>query len=167
MISLTPDEERLRNYLIFIAAAADPDHPDASVVTYEQVGEALDPDGSTGWNQPRRYTRLITALYHVLKYEAEHGRPLVTAFVGLKTGAGKGIPGEGFFGAAREVNRLNSDNPQDEYAFWKDELAALVKLWSAPDGKTANQTGLSDSQYDAIMGELSIIKKMLRQILHS
>lgn len=167
MISLTPDEERLRDHLIGIAADADPDHPDASVVSYEQIAEALDPDGSIGWNQPRRYTRLIRALYHVLKYEAEHGRPLVTAFVGRKTGAGKGTPGDGFFEAAREAKRLTSDSPQDEYAFWKDELAALVKLWSAPNGKAANQTGLSDSQYDAIMGELSIIKKMLRQFLHS
>jgi hypothetical protein len=167
MISLTPDEERLRRHLIFIAAAASPDHPEASVVSYEQVAEALDPDGSIGWNQPRRYTRLIRGLYHVLKYEAEHGRPLVTAFVGRKTGTAKGIPGDGFFEAAREVKRLTSDSPQDEYAFWKDELAALVKLWSAPNGKAANQTGLSDSHYDAIMGELSTIKKMLRQILHS
>ena len=167
MISLTHDEERLRDHLIGIAANADPEHPETSVVTYEQIAKALDPDCRIGWNQPRRYTRLITALYHVLKYEAERRRPLLTAFVGRKTGAGKGIPGDGFFWAAREANCLTSDSPEDEYAFWKGELAALVKLWSAPNGKRAGGTGLSDSQFDAIMGELSTIKKMVRQLLHS
>lgn len=167
MISLTPDEERLRDHLIGIAASADPEHPEASVVTYEQVAKALDPDRRIGWNQPRRYTRLITALYHVLRYEAERGRPLITAFVGRKTGAGKGIPGEGFFWAAREAKRLTGDSPQDEYAFWKDELVALVNLWSASDGNVADRTGLSDSQFDAIMGELSTIKKLVRQVLHA
>jgi len=39
-----------------------------------------------------------------------------------------------------------------------------VAYWSAAAGEDAG--GLPDAQFDTIMGELSKIKQMLRQLLH-
>jgi hypothetical protein len=164
MISLTPDEKRLRDFLAAaLAAQADPSNPEACTITYKDLAVALDPDGSIGWKHGHpRYTRLITALYHINTYEVEHGRPMVGAFVVHVT---DGRPGTGFAALGRQLGRLTEDGEDAEYAFWLAEMDASVEYWSAATAETA-KPGLTDTQFDAIMAELSTIKQMLRQLLH-
>ncbi len=49
MISLTPAEERLRDFLASLAAKADPARPAASTITYKDLALAVDPDNRVGW----------------------------------------------------------------------------------------------------------------------
>lgn len=64
-------------------------------------------------------------LGEVSEDELERGRPMVSALaVGVS-----GRPGEGFFKLARELGRLQSEKPEDEQRFWKQEREALYKTW--------------------------------------
>jgi hypothetical protein len=166
MISLTPAEERLRDFLASLAAKADPARPTASTITYKELAAELDPDGHIGWKRSHpRYGSLKTALYHVSTYEVEHGRPMITGFVVRGSQPGKGFPGSGFFLLARRLDRLAGDSEEAKYAFWQSEMKACVQHWSAAGAEVAD-AGLPEAQFDAIMAELSKIKQMLRQLLH-
>jgi len=57
--------------------------------------------------------------------ECEHnqGRPLLSAIVIRKD---TGMPGEGFFKLARQLNKFQG---QDEQNFWKNELQAVYGTW--------------------------------------
>jgi hypothetical protein len=162
MISLTPAETRLRDILIARAASGG-----GGTITYMDLAAEADPDGSLGWRQGHpRYVVFRKALYHIAYYEAEHGRPMLTAFVVHASEPGKGFPGDGFFGYARSIGRLDGDSAEAERTFWRSEMDACVKYWSAARVKAAG-AGLSDAQFDAIMAELSKIKQLLRQLRHS
>jgi hypothetical protein len=171
MISLTPAEKRLRDYLAALAAKADPDNPEASVVTYGAVAAELDP-GDLGWvRSAPRYVTLKTALYHVATYEEEHGRPMVTGFVvraSRRGGRPAGQPGSGYYLLARRFDHLDDDSYQAEYEFWQEEMRACARFWRAAGAEVTDSgtVTLSDAQYNAIMGELAKIKQMLRQIRH-
>lgn len=165
MISLTPAEERLRDFLADRAAKVGPGDPAASTITYSALAAELDPDGSICWKQGHpRYSRLITALYHVSSYEVEHGRPMPSAFV---VHVGDGLPGTGLAALARQLGRPVGDGKDAEYDFWQAEMNAMVKHWAATKAEERQAgVGLTDTQFDAIMAELSKIKQMLRQFLH-
>jgi hypothetical protein len=166
MITLTPDEERLRARLIERARAADPADPAASTSTYGSWAEELDTDGSAGWKQGApRYTRLITALWHINSYETEHGRPMVGAFAVSKT---TGHSGDGFMKLRRDLHLpIPPDEDGTGRATWREVLSEALSYWQADDSREAAGTGgMTDAQFDTIMGELSKIKQMLRQLLH-
>lgn len=61
--------------------------------------------------------------------EDEHraGRPLLIALVVT----GKSIPGEIFFGAARELGVLTSRDPAEEMRFWMAEEARVYEAWKS------------------------------------
>lgn len=172
MISLTPAEKHLRDFLADRAAKANPDNPAASVITYGNLADELDPDNLIGWaGSHPRYGALKTALFHVSSYEAEHNRPMLTAFVVRASGSvsgsrpRKGEPGNGFFKLARRLGRLDSEGTEAESAFWESEMRACSEQWSATGAGTG--AGLPDAQYDTIMAELGKIKQMLRTLLHA
>jgi hypothetical protein len=159
MITLTPAEERLRDWLIERAAcAAEPP------TTYAALMAEFDPDNSTGLNQVGSYyPRLSTALYHVNLCELDHHRPMVGALAVVNTRSSI----KGFAGVGRERGLLDGDSADDERAFWQDQRERAIRYWSAAATAAAGNGGaLPDAQFDAIMGELSKIKQMLRQILH-
>jgi hypothetical protein len=157
MISLTPAETRLRDLLVARVVSGD------GTITYKDQAAEADPDGSLGWRQGHpRYTVFRKALYHIAYYEAEHGRPMLTAFV---VRGSDGLPGPGFFRYARSIDRLDGYGAEAERMFWQSEMNACVKHWSAA-GVEAVGAGLSDAQFDAIMAELSKIKQMIRQLQH-
>ena len=167
MISLTPEEERLRDFLAVRAANADPSDPGANTISYMRLAAELDPDGSIGWKQGHpRYAHLITALYHVSTYEVEHGRPMPSAFV---VHSHDGMPGSGLAGLARTLGRLTADGADADYAFWQAEMRAMVEHWSAATKaeviKADGHLTDTHTQFDAIMAELSTIKCMVRQLL--
>jgi hypothetical protein len=161
MISLTPAETRLREILAARLISG------MSTITYKDVAAEADPDGSLGWRQGHpRYSVLRKALYHVAYYEAEHGRPMLTAIVVRGSEPGKGLPGPGFFDYARSIGRLVGDNSNEaKRTFWQSEMDACYKHWSDA-GTEAAAAGLPDAQFDAIMAELSKIKQMIRQLQH-
>jgi hypothetical protein len=159
MISLTPAEKRLRDFLASLAAQADPADPEASIITYGVLGQKLDPDDDLGWRQGPGHNRLRTALYHVSVYEAQHGRPLLGAFA-VREG---GIPGFGFADIGRQLNLFTGESKDAENRFWKSELDASVRHWSA-DG--AQAAALLDPQFDALKAENAKLKQMLRTLLH-
>jgi hypothetical protein len=177
MISLTPDEKRLRDHLANRAARA---HVLKSPqVTYGTLSTDLDPDRSIGWSwsDPQSmgaaYDRIQAALCHVAEYEAEHGRPLVVA---LAVGEDGMLPAK-FAALARRLGRLAEKDPDANpvadflYAgaqFAEAEVDASVRYWSAEKAKANTaRASLPDDQFGAIMGELGEIKQMLRQLLGS
>lgn len=130
------------------------EHKDHTV-TYGQIAEALDPDNELTWKQGHpRYSRVITALYHVNTYEHEHRRPLAGAFAAHSKGSVAG-----FAKLAREdLGRLGTDDK-----IWQAEMKASAAYWS---GQHAGAIAGPDAQFDAVMAELSEIKRMLRKLLH-
>lgn len=82
MIKLTPFEHRLRNVLVRRAQAADPVDSRSACITYTDLGLAIDPQAVVRYPMTRPPFRgLGEALGHVSMYEAEHGRPLLSALV--------------------------------------------------------------------------------------
>ncbi len=58
--------------------------------------------------------------------EVANGRPMLSALaVGVS-----GIPGEGFYGLARDWGRLSEDSREAELAFWEKEKAAAYAAWA-------------------------------------
>jgi hypothetical protein len=161
MITLTPAEERLRQFLVDQARKADPAAPEAAVVTYTSLVEAVDADDELGWRHSYpRFAPLSTPLYHVALYEAERQRPLVTA---LAVRSGLPLrPGDGFYHAAREAKYPVAEDQPARREFWRDHLAEVVAYWSrGPD-----LVAMADARHEAVMTELATIKRMLRQLMH-
>jgi hypothetical protein len=158
MISLTPAEERLRDFLIERAACA-AEAPN----TYGALMAEFDPNNSTGLNQVNSYfPRLSTALYHVNLSELDHRRPMVGALAVVDTRSSI----KGFAGVGRERGLLGGHSPEEERAFWQDQRNRAIQHWSAARAEDGDGGALPDGQFDAIMAELSKIKQMLRQLQH-
>lgn len=58
--------------------------------------------------------------------EVSHGRPMLSALA-IKV---SGTPGKGFFGLARSLGRLTSEDKAEEKAFWEQEREAVYKAWA-------------------------------------
>ena len=140
MITLTPAELELRDFLAEIAVAANAGEHKVHTVTDGQIAEALDPDNELTWKQGHpRYSRVVTALYHVNTYEHEHRRPLVGR---LRRRSKSSVAG--YANLAREdLGHLGTD---DE--IWQAEMKASAAYWSGP---RAGAIVGPDAQFDAIM----------------
>jgi aryl-phospho-beta-D-glucosidase BglC (GH1 family) len=51
-------------------------------------------------------------------------------------------------------------------ATWLEVIGECVDYWQSPTNQGGAGSGMTDAQFDAIMGELSKIKQLLRQLLH-
>lgn len=155
MISLTPFERALRRALVQRAGQqGSVDDPVASCIEYGQLRSVL-PVGLTDARYPMTippFRGLNEALGHVSTYEAEHGRPMLSAIVVNKDTR---MPGEGFAALAARLGR----KVVDERTFWIEELASVVGLWTAPDPIL-----LFDGALERVMRELVTIKERLRRI---
>ncbi|HUY44649.1 MAG TPA: hypothetical protein VMV92_02820 [Streptosporangiaceae bacterium] len=130
-------------------------------MAYGEMAKELDPDGVLGWNDGGHYKRLAHALFHVNSDEAEHDRPMVGAFAVSK--ASPHTSGTGFSGMARDIGLEvpAEDDLNGQTRFWREQLTTSAEYW------TTHQDGaLTDAQLDAIMKELSDIKRILRTLLH-
>lgn len=171
MITLTSDEENLRAHLITMAKSAA--HHDLNAtplallraevtMAYGEMARQLDPDGDLGWNDEGHYRGLTHALFHVNTYELDHQRPMIGAFA-----VSKGRLHTSGGGFAEMARAANMDAPGDEdldgqVEFWREQLTASAEYWSTEH----EGSGLSDAQFDAIMGELATIKQMVRALRH-
>ena len=61
----------------------------------------------------------------ISREESEHGRPMLSAIVVGSSGK----PGGGFFGLAKELGKLTSDDPAEQNAFWEAEKRAVYETW--------------------------------------
>ena len=172
MITLTKAEERLRAFLVTMAQSAVEHDLSASPKTlltngvtmaYGEMAKEMDPDGKLGWNDGGRSRGLTHALFHVNTYELDHGRPMVGAFAVSK--AAPHTSGTGFAGMARDagLDVPGDDDPHGQTMFWREQLTASAEYWTAHHGGAA----LTDVQFDTIMSELAIIKRMLRTLMHA
>lgn len=151
MITLTPVENDLRAYLIKAAGANDPKD---RIRPYPRVAEATDPeydphDESHGWLKQR--------LFHISSYEAEHGRPMLSALVVNRYDY---RPENDLYDLARRLGRLKDGD--DAVRWWNTELDEISRYWT-----THSDDPLQDAQFNAIMTELAHIKRMLRTLMHA
>lgn len=121
---------------------------------YRDVGRAADPDFKPS---DRRFKRISTALHAINLHEAYYGRPLPGAMVVADT---TGQPGRGFYPSAAQAGReFDNDWPGPRAAaYWREELAALVGYWTAPERLMPEETQLDriESKLDKIIAHLGI-----------
>jgi hypothetical protein len=127
---LSPNEKRVRAFLISRARQADPDRPSSVKIEYQQLAKAIDPQESY-WAWPR-FRGLGDVLGNVSVFEHENGRPLISAVV---VQAGTHQAGDGFYKGLLH-KRLRIELPHDqERAFWNEELRKVVTYWNAAPGE--------------------------------
>jgi hypothetical protein len=132
---LSPSEQRVRAFLISRARQADPDRLASAKIEYQQLAKAIDPE-ERYWAWPR-FRGLGDVLGNVSVFEHEHDRPLVSALV---VQAGTHQAGDGFYkGLLRK--RLGVElPPQEERAFWREEIRKVVTYWNAAPGEEEPDT---------------------------
>jgi len=132
---LSPLDQRVRAFLISRARQADPDRPSSAKTEYQQVGKAIDPQEHY-WSWPR-FRGLGDVLGNVSVFEHEHGRPLLSAIV---VQAGTHQAGDGFYKGLLH-RRLGIQLPPDEErAFWREELRKVVTYWNAEPSEEESDT---------------------------
>jgi hypothetical protein len=148
-VELSPNEQRVRAFLISKAKQADLDRPASAKIEYQQLAKAIDPD-ERYWAWPR-FRGLGEVLGNVSEFEHEHGRPLLSALV---VQAGTHQAGDGFYKALLQ-NRLNIQLPPDQArVYWREEIKKVVSYWNAasdeeePDTHTRVLTLLSRIEND-------------------
>jgi hypothetical protein len=126
---LSPLEQRVRAFLISRAKQADPDRLSSAKIEYQELAKAIDPQQHY-WAWPR-FRGLGDVLGNVSVFEHEHDRPLISALV---VQAGTHQAGDGFYrGLLR--NRLGIQLlPDQERAFWREEIRKAVTYWNAAPG---------------------------------
>jgi hypothetical protein len=160
MITLRPDEQEVRRYLIEEQAKkADPSRPRRACITYKALTEGVDPGRRYSWSAWPRYNGIGPLLGHISQYEVEHGRPMLSA---LAVRTQNFRPGDGFYPLARKLGRLDSPDPDMEKQFWEAEVAKIVRYWTggAAPGEAA------DAQHEAVMAKLASIERMVRKLLY-
>ncbi len=132
---LSAVEQRVRTFLISKARQADPDRLASAKIEYQQLAKALDPEEHY-WAWPR-FRGLGEVLGNVSVFEHEHNRPLISALV---VQAGTHQAGDGFYkGLIRK--RLGIElPPEQERAFWREEVRKVVTYWNAAPGEEEPDT---------------------------
>jgi hypothetical protein len=158
MVELTSTEERVREFLLQHAQSADPAKPFRAVVTYGQLCGTIDPDGAI-WKWPR-FRGVGRTLAHVSAYEAEHGRPMLSALVVQKQTM---RAGEGFAILGRDLGFKIQEGA--ERAFWRQQVEDLVRYWTGPrsDAEDAvdDPVRKAVAMLDSVMDQLAEIKRLL------
>jgi len=132
---LSPTEQRVRAFLISRARQADPDRRSSALIEYQQLAKAIDPDEQY-WAWPR-FRGLGEVLGNVSEFEHDHGRPLISALV---VQAGTHQAGDGFYKGLLQ-KRLDIQLPPDqERAYWREEIRKVVTYWNAAPGEEEPDT---------------------------
>ncbi|MFF3963027.1 hypothetical protein ACFYZI_15805 [Streptomyces griseorubiginosus] len=152
MITLTSTERFIHRVLSARAREADVTKPREACLTYKELGLLIDPEGlNTGMSRPP-FRTLFPALGHVSRYEVEHGRPMLSALVVSQDSQ---VPGPGFVELARQL-QLPVHDPD---TYWDEELAEVVRFWSAHDPVL-----LLDAAVDRLMTELGLIRAAVERL---
>jgi hypothetical protein len=155
MLSLTQFEHAIRSVLIGHVEGADATDPMTACLTYTQLGAEVGSDHGSYPGVTPPFRGLGKALGHVCMYEVERGRPMLTAVV-VQQGSQR--PGEGFAQLGRQLGFDVGNTPADEEAFWRAELAEVVRVWARND-----PTAFLDGGIGVLLDELRAIKQLLRR----
>jgi hypothetical protein len=140
--------------LVYVSGSPAAGKSSLAVPLAAELGKRVDPNGL--WHYPMTrppFRGLNEALGHVSKYEAAHGRPLLSALV-VNDNTRK--PGDGFVKmAATDLGREVTDSDE----FWRGELARVGVFWTSDDQVLRIDTAIGE-----VLTELSAIKRQLRQI---
>lgn len=91
-------------------------------VTYQEIAQMMGLP-LVGSHMGREVGQILG---EVSEDEHQRGRPMLSAIaVGVSA-----KPGEGFFGFARDLGRLEGESREDEQRFWESERAAVYKTWA-------------------------------------
>jgi hypothetical protein len=132
---LSPIEQRVRERLISQARQADPDRLASAKIEYQQLAKAIDPQEHY-WAWPR-FRGLGEVLGNVSVFEHDHDRPLLSALV---VQAGTHQAGDGFFKGLLQKRLGIQLPPDEERAFWREELRKVVTYWNAAPGEEEPDT---------------------------
>jgi hypothetical protein len=113
---LTAAQQKLLDFLIGLAR-----NSPGQTVSYGEVARTLDTDFNP---RDRHHVKLINNLYAVNHYCDEHDMPL---FGVLVVRASDGEQGEGFYVLARDIDLLNSDDPEKEKKFRDNQIAQTIE----------------------------------------
>lgn len=122
-------EERVRQYLIELAAKTDPHHPFKSTVTYGDLCKAIDPEQNY-WSWPR-FRGIGKVLARISTFEHEQGRPMLSALV---VHANDYQAGDGFAVLGRDLG--HQIQPGQERAFWRKQVEEVIRYWTGPGTST-------------------------------
>jgi len=95
--------------------------------------------------------------------EVKQSRPMLSA-IAINV---EGKPGEGFYGLAKTLGRLTSEDPSAKETFWKAEKEAIYKTWqrSFPTrGLRTNGTENSSGCCRSLPNEGLVIRKQTENI---
>lgn len=87
-------------------------------MTYQWLAEAL------GLTPPRTIQRVAQALEALMREDAEHGRPFITALVVSRR---DGLPAQGFFELAAALGRLPAEPARHAEAYREEYRRALAE----------------------------------------
>jgi hypothetical protein len=155
--SLTPVEERVRQYLIEEKAKkANADHPFQATITYMDLCHAIDPD-QRYWAYPR-FRGIGPVLGRISTFEHQQGRPLLS---GLVVHSSDMQAGNGFAELARGLGY--QIQPGQERGFWRSQVEALVQYWTGAgqDNVTASSTERALALLATISEELKEVRRLL------
>ena len=154
MLSLTQFEHAVRSVLID-HAQRDREDPMTALLTYNQLCTEVGPGHGSYPMVTPPFRGLGEALGHVSMYEVERGRPMLTALVVQQDSQ---RPGAGFAQLGRQLGFAVGNTPQDEEAFWRAEVAEVVRVWAGDD-----PTAFLDGGVGVLLDELRTIKQLLRR----
>jgi hypothetical protein len=137
---LTAAQQKLLDFLIGLAR-----NSPGQTISYGEVARTLDTDFNP---RDRHHVKLINNLYAVNHYCHEHDMPL---FGVLVVRASDGEQGDGFYVLARDIGRLDSDDPAKERKFRDDQIAQTIEYARNIEDETA-----------AVVDEPSIIVHILQ-----
>ncbi|MEV5368316.1 hypothetical protein ACWIG2_08075 [Streptomyces cellulosae] len=112
----------------------------------------IDPEGKNRAVSRAPFRRMFPALGHVSAYEAEHGRPMLSALV-VREDSRK--PGSGYIQLARDCGIATEDEGDK---FWEQQLAEVVRFWA-----TGDPVLLLDAAVDKLMSEFATLKSLVRK----
>jgi hypothetical protein len=132
---LSPLEQRVREFLISRARQANPDRLASARIEYQELAKAIDPQQQY-WAWPR-FRGLGDVLGNVSVFEQEHDRPLISALV---VQAGTHQAGDGFYkGLLRKRLGIQLE-PDQERAYWREEVRKVITYWNAAPGEQQPDT---------------------------
>ncbi|MCG7599326.1 hypothetical protein MHM84_05975 [Halomonas sp. McH1-25] len=92
---------------------------EALPMTYQQLAEAV------GLCPPRTIQRVARALEALMREDAEQGRPFIAALIVSRRG--EGVPAQGFFDLAVELERFPADPAQHAGAYREELRRAMAR----------------------------------------
>jgi hypothetical protein len=113
---LTAAQQKLLDFLIGLAR-----NSPGQTISYGEVARTLDTDFNP---RDRHHVKLIKNLYTVNHYCHEQDMPL---FGVLVVRASDGEQGDGFYVLARDIRRLDSNDPEEESKFRDSQIAQTIE----------------------------------------